>query len=179
MINLLPPIEKEELKKHETLKIVLILGIIFSVFIFYIFLVLFTLKIYISGEAQAQKIILDLEEKKSETQQTQEFQDKIKNFNQKIITVDGFYKKQVSLTSVFEKFSAIFPKGAYLTKFNWKEDIFQVEIFGFVPQRENLFDIKNKLEEDDFFENVNFPPSNWVKSKDINFHAILKIKTVE
>ena len=96
MINLLPPIEKEELKKHETLKIVLILGIIFSVFIFYIFLVLFTLKIYISGEAQAQKIILDLEEKKSETQQTQEFQDKIKNFNQKIITVDGFYKKQVN-----------------------------------------------------------------------------------
>ena len=37
------------------------------------------------------------------------------------------------------------------------------------------YDLKN-LKQKENFENIYFPPSTWIKSKDINFNLILKIK---
>lgn len=176
MINLLPPQQKEELKREEKWKLTSLLGILSLVFLLYLSLILFSIKIYISSELESQKIIYDIEEKKFEASEIQDFQKKIISLNQNLSKLDSFYREQVDLTRILEKISATLPPGVYLTNLNWQKEMSQIGVSGFAPARENLFEIKKNLEKEKDFDNVYFSPSNWVKPKDINFYVTFKIK---
>jgi len=177
MINLLPLQEKKELEKREKLKLTLILGIIFIIFLVYLFLILLSIKIYISSELGTQRIIYDIEEKKFNTSEVQEFQQRIIKANQNLAELDSFYHGQIDLTDILEKISALLPPGVSLKNLTWQKETSQVSLSGFAPLRENLFELRNNLEKD--FEEVYFPPSNWLKPKDIDFRATFKIRSTK
>lgn len=176
MINLLPPQQKEEGIREEKWKLTSILGILSLVFLLYLSLILFSIKIYISSELESQKIIYDIEEKKFKASEIQDFQKKIISLNQNVSKLGSFYQEQIDLTKILEKISATLPPGVYLTNLNWQKEMSQIGVSGFAPARENLFEMKKSLEKEKDFENVYFPPSNWVKPKDINFYVTFKIK---
>ena len=176
MINLLPPQQKEELLREEKWKLTLILGIISLIFFLCLSLILFSVKIYISGKLESQKILLEIEEKKFKTSEIQDFQKKITLLNQNLSKLDSFYQGQLDLTKILEKISTTLPPGIYLNSFSWQKENSQIGLSGFSSLRGNLFELKKNLEKEKDFEEIYFPPSNWVKPKDINFNVTFKVK---
>lgn len=177
MINLLPKQQEKELKKEEQWKLTLILGIIFLVFLLNLFLIILSIKIYISGELEFQKEILRIEEEKFKTPETQEFQKKIATFNQNLSKLDAFYQGQSNLTKVLEKIYTIIPPEVYLTRFSWRKENSQISLSGFAPLREDLFELKKNIEAEGCFKlpKNGFPASNWVKAKEINFNVTFMV----
>ena len=184
MINLLPAQYKEELKQEEGWKLVLILEILVLIFLICLTLILFSVKIFISGQLEAQKILLFQEEKKFEESQIKNMEEKITISNQTLLELNSFYQSQTNLTEILEKISEILPINVYLTTLNFnpltatenEKHAAQISLSGFSPTREILLEFKKNLEKEQTFEEIYFPPSNWVKPTDIDFSVNFKIK---
>lgn len=173
MINLLPPQYKAELKEEENWKLTLILSILFLIFLVCSALILFSIKISISGQAEAQKILLLQEEKKFEESQIQNLEEKITISNQTLLKLNSFYQSQTNSTEILEKISETLPIRTYLTTLNFNPA--QISLSGFSPTREILLEFKKNLEQEELFEEIYFPPSNWVKPTNIDFSVNFKI----
>jgi len=183
MINLLPPQEKTNLQKEENWKLTMILGILVLVFLICLFLILFSIKIFISGEIEVQKIIFSQREEEFKNPQMQNLQKNLNSFNRTLSQLDSFYQSQPNLTGILEKFSKTFPTRIYLTNLSLsprlkdgEERQLTCDISGYSPTREILLEFKKNLEKEEQFEEVYFPPANWVQSKDINFTVSFKVK---
>lgn len=186
MINLLPPQQKEELLEEGKYNLVLILGILFLIFLISLILILFSIKIFISGEVEVQRILLSAEEKRFKESQIQNLEEKINTSNQTLSKLNLFYQNQLNLTEILEKISAALPLEAYLTTFSLnpistpaggetQKYLAQVSLGGFSPTREILLGLKEALEKEELFGEIYFPPSNWVKPTDIDFSVTLRI----
>lgn len=175
MINLLPPEQKKELLQEERHKLVLILGLLIVFFLASLFLILLSIKIYISGGVLSQKILVDSEEEKFKISEIQKLEEEIKSTNQNLEKLTSFYKGQPNLTELLEKISKILPEKTYLTTFTLtssdKEKKIKISLGGYSPTRELLFEFKKRLEAEPDFKEIYFPPSNWIKPKDIDFLA--------
>jgi Tfp pilus assembly protein PilN len=176
MINLLPPQEKEILKQEEKYKLVLILGILFLIFLICLILILFSIRIFISGEVEVQKILLNQEEERFKGTQIQNLEEKITSFNQILSKLNSFYSRQISLTEILEKISKDLPSGAHLTTLSFNSENNQVSLSGFSPSQEILLEFKKNLEKEENFQKIYFPLSNWVKLTDIDFIITFQIK---
>ena len=176
MINLLPLRYKEQLKQEENRKLVLISGIIFLIFLISLILILFSIKLHIQGQLESVKVLADLEEKTMEKSEIQILKGKINLSNQNLSKLKSFYKKQVSSVDILEKIFNTVPAEIYLTAFSWQKNTSQVTISGFSPHREILFVFQQNLEQTEEFTEIIFPPQNWIKSTDIDFHVSFKIK---
>lgn len=161
MINLLPPQQKEELLEEEKYNLVLTLGILFLIFLISLILILFSIKIFISGETEAQKILFSGEEKKFKESQIQNLEEKINISNQTLSRLSLFYQTQLNLTEILEKISGTLPSGTYLTNLNFsllttpaegetQKYLAQISLTGFSPTREILLEFKKALEKKSF-----------------------------
>lgn len=179
MINLLPPKQKEEIVFKEKQKIILVLEILFLVFIISFSLILLSIKFFLSGNLEAEKLILKTKEKEFLLQKNLE--DEIKNYNLILSNLNLFYQNQVKITPVLEKIAGLLPSETYLTNLNLslKDKIVEISISGFSPNREVLFSLKENLEKEKSFKEVYFPPENWIKPTDINFIINFKINEHE
>ena len=186
MINLLPLQQKEELLEEEKYNLVLTLGILFLIFLISLILILFSIKIFISGEVEVQRILLSAEEKRFKESQIQNLEEKINTSNQTLSELNLFYQNQLNLTKTLEKISGTLPLKAYLTTFSLnplstpaegetQKYLAQVSLGGFSPTREILLEFKEALGKEELFGEIYFPPSNWVKPIDIDFSVTLRI----
>lgn len=182
MINLLPPQQKEELKQEENFKLVLILGILILIFLLCLTLILFSIKISIEGQLAVQKAFLSQRER--EISQVEDLEKEIKNLNLTFSKLNSFYHQNPNFVKILEITSEALPVETYLTSFNFNpltqvEDekyLGEVSLNGYSPSREILLEFKKNLEGKDLFQEVYFPPTNWVEPTDINFTASFKIK---
>ena len=173
MINLLPPQYKAELKEEENWKLTVILSILFLIFLVCSALILFSIKISISSQLEVQKVLLLQEEKKFKESQIQNLEEKIAISNQTLLKLNSFYQSQNNLTEILEKISEAIPSSTYLTTLNLNLD--KISLSGYSPTREILLEFKKNLEKEKLFEEIYFPPSNWVKPSDIEFSVNFKI----
>lgn len=171
MINLLPPQQKKELIQEENYKLTLILGFLVLVSLICLALILFSITFYLEGEIKLQKIQTEL--KKEEFSQFQPLQDKLSFFNRNLSKLDTFYKSQINLTPLLERFSEILPPGVYLTSFSYQKETFQISISGFAPTRADLFELRKNLKEKKEFGKVYFPLTVWTVPEGINFTGTL------
>ncbi|MCH8741390.1 PilN domain-containing protein [Patescibacteria group bacterium] len=170
MINLLPSQYKEEFAIEETRRLVIILGFLLFFSFLSLVLVLFSIRIYISGELQGQQTLLTAEKEKFEAKEIRDLENKVRIFNQRIFLLDEFYDKQIGLTAVFNKIITTVPQEIYLTNLSYSEKASQVVLSGFAPSRDTLFQFKRNLEKD--FQDVYFPPNSWIPSTDIEFSGV-------
>ncbi len=176
MINLLPPTEKEILKKEEKRRLAFIWGIFVLFFLVALSLVLFSVNIYIAGQVASYKIIINYEQQKSATTEVQNIEKEISAVNQNFAALGEFYKRQPRITELLQKISEIIPEAIYLNSLSLnpnkdKDDRFQVSLTGHSETREALLGFKKSLESESGFQGIFFPPSNWMKPSDINFSA--------
>lgn len=173
MINLLPPQQKQELLGEERFKLILILEILFLVFLILLSLILLSIKIYISGQSDFQKILANLGEK--ELSQSKALKEKLNSINQDLSKIDSFYERQFNLTEFLERISKIIPEEIYLKSFSYQKDTSQITISGFSPTVEVLVDFKESLEKQEDFKEIHFPSDVWIKLVDIDFDLTFKI----
>jgi len=178
MINLLPSQQKEEFKKEEQFKVILILGIVILVSFVYFSLILYSIDIFLSGEAESQKIFYSQREKELKNTQLETFQVNLTDFNQKVSQLDSFYQNQIVFTEILEKISgAIPPEISFLSlSLSLEEKTVGCSFSGFSPDREILIQFRDTLEKEESFTEIYFPPTCWVKPKDINFTANFNIE---
>ena len=176
MINLLPSQQKEELLQEEKLRIVLIISVIVFVSAVYVFLILFAIKIYVKGELDAQSNISLTQEERLKNPEIQGLQKNIVYANEMILESRLFYSKQPRLAWIFEQLDAVLPQDMHLNRASWQKESGQMNIAGFSPSRDTLFELKNALEDNENFEEVDFPSINWVKPRDIDFQVVFKVK---
>ena len=181
MINLLSSKNKEELLQEENWKVVMILGInILVIFVCFVF-ILYSINIFISGEINSQKIIYEQREKEFKTLPMQTLQQNLITFNEILSRLDSFYQHRFNATKILEEISETIPSEIYLTNLSInpktvKEKEVECILVGFSSAREDLLLFKENLEKKEIFEEVYFPPANWVKPTDINFRVTFKIK---
>ena len=172
-INLLPSTEKENLRTEEKYRQVLTLCCLVLFFLISLFLILLSLKIYLAGEAESQKILVAASEKQFQSSQMQKLETEISSINKNLAKLDSFYKNQAQLTGFLEKITAITPAEIYLTSLTLSNN--EVALSGYCPTREILFEFKKRLEAESAFEKIYFPPSSWVSPQDFNTTFKLKI----
>lgn len=176
MLNLLPPEEKKLLGQEEQLKIVINLGILISAVLTSLILVLFSLKIFISADLESQKIIFEQREKELSNQRVKEIEKDVKNYNSNLSRIQSFYREQISLTEVLREITKTVPVGAYLTNLNFNSLDAKFSLSGKAGSREVLLLLKNNLEKEEIFSDINFPSASWVEPLDINFNLSFKLE---
>ena len=175
-MNLLPPKQKQELLLEEKFRIVLILGIIITAFLISFIFILISIKIFISAEAEIQKINLAQKEQESGNATFQEIENKIITANAVFSQLADFYHKQRDNVVIFKEIFDALPSGVYLTNLSFNSANSQFSIAGFSPSRELLLKLKENLEKENNFSAVYFPPTNWIEPVDINFSLNFKIR---
>jgi len=180
MINLLPPLEKEELLIKKNERLIVVLGSMFLIPTICLVLVLFSLKFYILGEVVSQSTILENIEKKYQTPDFLSSKELVQKYNLTLIKADDFYKKQIYLSDALKSISEIQrPEGLYLTNINIKRikdnGKFNVAISGMSDTRDNLLIFKDNLENNKKIENIYFSPDYLTRPFDINFNLTFEI----
>lgn len=176
MINLLPQSEKKILQIEEKEKIVLILETLSFIFLLCLILILASIQIYIWGQVEAEKIILEQEKREFEVSEVKDLPEKIKLANKTFSDLNSFYQSQIKSTEILEELSKTLPQGVYLTNLSYQKRTSQVIVSGFSKNREILFEFKKNLEQEESFQDIYFPPSTWIEAININFNMSLKIK---
>ena len=193
MINLLPPKEKEKLLFEKNKKLTIVLGNIIIISLVCLILILFSLNLYILGDVNYQRIILDNTKKKYQTQDFLLFQNLIKKYNASLVQVDNFYKEEIYFSDILKTISEIErPKGVYLTSLTINKvkeknlgvsatskslasGKIKVTIFGISDTRDNLLAFKENIENNKEITNIYFPPNSWIKPSNINFNLTFEI----
>jgi hypothetical protein len=173
MINLLPPEQIKELKEEENFKILLNLFLLTLFFLFSFFLILLSIKFYLSGVLDSQKILLEKEEKILDLEKENE----IKKYNEILSKIEKFYQKKVLLFPKAENFFEKIPQSIYLRELEAKIDKKgEISFFvsGFSKNRESLLNLIKILKEN--YQEVSFPPEILLKESEIDFSITFKIK---
>ncbi|KKT17465.1 MAG: hypothetical protein A2654_01380 [Candidatus Nealsonbacteria bacterium RIFCSPHIGHO2_01_FULL_43_31] len=180
MINLLPPTEKDNLRREEKRRLAFIWGVFVLFFLIAGSVVLFSLNIYLAGEVAGLKILVDYEQQKSLTLEAKNVEKEISAINQNLAELDAFYQRQPRVAALFQRISEIVPEEIYLNSLSLdfskgKNDRFQVSLTGRSVTREALLNFKKILESESGFQGIYFPSSSWVKPSDINFSVSFEL----
>ena len=177
MINLLPPGEKEKETSSKKRKVLIIFWFYGFFFLCVFSTVLFFLNNRVKNEVEISKIMLQSAEKGFEGEGIKDIQQRIKDANNILSKVNGFYGKKMYFSDVIDKISKVMPSGIYLNNLSMVSDEFsKFSLSGFVAERDTLFELKKNLESDSYFQNIDFPTSNWIKPENINFFISFDIK---
>lgn len=181
MVNLLPPEQKRELLKEERYRLVILLSVLILLFLVSLSLVLLSVKIYVSGKAQEQEILLESERNEFQSSEGQTIEKDINSVNSILSQLDYFYQNQRRRVDLLEKISDNLAEEAYLDNLNLnyspQDEETKVSLRGYFPSRELLFEFKKILEEDPSFYEIDFSPSNWINPA--NFYVSFKVHPVK
>ncbi len=95
MINLLPPKEKKELFLKKVKRMIIIWGTVILVTLLCLILILFSIRIYIFGKAESQKIILEQTKKEYDVSDIKNLQEVVKKYNEDLLKLKNFYGKSI------------------------------------------------------------------------------------
>jgi Tfp pilus assembly protein PilN len=176
MINLLPPLEKQNLLGEERWRASLILGFVFLVFFISIILILIFINFSISSQATAINAALDSKKQEFDKVFTKEFKDKISKSNNDLTELDSFYKQKTSFTGFLAKISSLLPPEIYLKEISVNptaktENSYQVLLSGRAPSIEDVIKFNDSLKKDATISNITFPSDTWLKKKDFDFNV--------
>ncbi len=128
-----------------------ILGMVFLFFLLSLFLILFSVKIYVSGQAESQEISLKVERDHFSDIGMKQLEDEIRLVNQEMLQLRNFYKEQFLFSDFLENLAEALPAESYFTRANFRylsqEEGIRVNLSGFTPNREALRQFRNSLED--------------------------------
>lgn len=175
-------------------RIAIILWALFLFFLACLILILFSIKIYLYNQIEAQKSSLAETEREFLESKSQEFQEKIDSANSIFKELSFFYQQKVYFSEILQKISVTLPQDCYLINLSMiffieekkvegqegeiqkiKEKSIKISLSGFAPLREDLLKLKKNLENEEQFKKVYFPAANWVEAENINFNITFQI----
>jgi Tfp pilus assembly protein PilN len=167
MINLLPPKEREKVIWEKKLRLVFILGFLAIFCLLTLWLALSAIKIHINSQKEAQIILTEIEKNKSS--QLQELRRRIQKINQTLTKINKFYDDQILTSELLERVSNLLPRDVYLETFVFDKSKGEVRFSGTVRTLESLNRLREKLQKEDGFEDIDFSIATYVPSENIDF----------
>lgn len=168
MINLIPPAFKSHVKAQERLRLVLILGTCLMIFSLSLSLLLVAVRAYLWKEIGAHEF-LAASLKDQSAARAKDLKG-IEDLNSQLSALSRLYARRLSPSRILEIISSHLGPGMYLSSFGvTSTKPTKVTLTGYAQFRETLLTFREALQKDSAFTNVYFPPSNWVKQKDITF----------
>jgi len=179
MINLLPPEEKERLFLENKKKLVIILGITTLIPLVCLVLILSSIRFYMLGEVNTQKVILEEAVKKYQTPDFLTFKEIIEKSNSVVTQVEYFYKKEASVSNALKMILEIQrPPNLYLTNLSLTRDENQkmnIMAIGVSQSRDDLLAFQKNIEVNKEIKNPYFSPESWVNAENVAFKLTFEI----
>ncbi len=184
-INLLPPIQKEEIKSEILRKKINLILFFLGINVCFLMAIIFALRVYIASKnVEIDAKIVQLEAQIKEPQ-FEALKKQINTANQNLNKISSIRAEQVSSVDVLEKISLLLPSKAYLQSFSFLNSFQDIEdketkeltryffakvrVGGVALNRETVFLLKQALDQEKLFGNVYFDPSSWVKANNAEF----------
>ncbi len=191
MINLLPEKEKNELKKQENWEKFFIVLLFFALSLLFLSFLLWGLNYFVRSKADSFHGELTRMESGINNSEFRDFQEETVKINQDLAKINSYFKGQIFIAPIFERLRDLVPNTIYFTNFSLQKKlkeieekgkkkiipVFNVYISGWAENRNDLYLLKEKLEKEPVFENVNFLPDAWVSPKNINFSFTLNYES--
>jgi len=178
MINLLPAGAEKEIAEEKKKTLILIFQIAFCLFLVSFGLTLFLFQIYLESEIGYQNVLLSEKGERLNEIGVAGFEKEIIDLNNRLGRISQFYSDQVDFSQILDRINQDLPPATYLTNFYFNRDKkpVKVSLFGFSPTREELMAFRQKLEGEKSWQNVNFPPDNWISPADIKFSVSFEVQ---
>lgn len=171
MMNLLPLAEKQKLLDEKKLKQVMILSLVFFFFLICLTLILFSIQINLRSQLAFKQAILAQKEREFESSEAKGLEEEIIFFNRIFVDISSFNQEKFLVSDILAELSKTIPNGISLANFSFQKQGKEISLSGNALTREDLLALKKNLEENENFQEVYFPASNWINPVDINFLA--------
>ncbi len=174
MINLLPPQYKQKIKEAKKIRIAFNFGllVIICLIIFWLSLVLINSRIDDMKEVQ----ILLVDTEKTKIKQLDEIKGKINTINGMISEMNAFYNSQMAVSDILIQLSNVLNREAELNNFSFNKGDGKVVMSGTVKTLKGLNDLKDILNSQNNFRNINLVIPSYIPKEDISFKADFFIK---
>lgn len=152
----------------------MILGISCTASFIALSLMLFALQSYFKEEIRSQELLIISFKQESGIQDS--VLNELTKQNATISNLDKFYKEQILPSDALERISKHVPEDIFLTAvlFSPKETgKANLVLRGHASTRESLLRLRESLSQDELFEDIQFPLSNFATPKEINFSTSL------
>lgn len=174
-MNLLPPYQKEEVQRNIRARALFVaLGII-SFWAVMFLVLLYNSLLYLDLQMPAITERLEAEENTQKTNVVHGIEEEIDLLNDTLAKIDAIReKKTFNFPYILRVAGSIVPEGAVLKDIVFSEG--SIAIAGHADLRSQVLKIKENLEKEEIFQDVNSPLSNVVKEGDITFSFKFSIK---
>lgn len=174
MINLLPPQYKDKIREAKKIRIAFNFGIfvIICLMILWLSFVFINSRIDNMKEVQAFLVVAE----KTKIKQLEEIKAKIGTINGMISEINKFYNNQVALSDILIQLSNVLNREAELDNFSFNKTSGQVVISGTVQTLKGLNELKDILNSQSNFRDVNLIIPSYVPKEDITFKVDFFIK---
>lgn len=170
-LNLIPPFEKERLRRKKQLRMLVRWEFALSAL-----LVIFILTLVSVNYIFSLNISLLLAERGqgAEYKKIEELQNNIKEINADVLEVEKIQKGQLYWTRLGELLNRSIPDGIMLKSVATKN--YGISLSGKSDTRGELVKLKEALEKEECVSELNFPLSNLISKEDVDFQIDFKIK---
>lgn len=164
---------------EERFRLVVILASVCAVFLICLGLMLLGLRTYLWGKIKNQEFLVASLKERSFTR-AHDLKE-IETVNARLTQVWALYDRRLSQAPIMRALASHMKEGMYLNSLTIvpSGELVQeggkpvkrakISVTGFAPLREDLFLFRQDMQKDPVFQNVYFPPSNWVKPSGIHF----------
>ena len=172
-LDLLPDYRKMEIKRKKTFRAILGEEILFLAPI--VLLILILLNIYYVIVLQKNSSINEnsLQQAQNKYQQLGTYQEKFKQVNDLDQVLSKIQSEHLHWINLFQNLSKAMPDNIQISNLSTKN--YTVFLVGKAKTRDDLLNLKNKLEESSCFQNINVPLSNLVVKDNVDFQIDLVI----
>lgn len=182
-INLLPPVQKEEIKwywvSHHVFFYITVFLTIIGIFI----TLLFTIQIFLQTELNSLDQKIQSRQKSARSQELKALENQIKALNENVLRLDKIQNEHVYYSYFLENYSQLIPKDIQIfdldiqkNKESSQEDLYKINMNGKAKTREILLSFKENLEKSENFKDLYLPLSNLTKRYDVDFSLSVFLK---
>jgi hypothetical protein len=173
-MNLLPPYQKKAIEAEIITKFsVVVLGIVGFLALFFLVL-LYNSFLYINLQTPSLERRLEMEKATQKANTLESVEGEIARLNDVLLRIAKIRSRgSLNFPYILRLIGNIVPAGAELRSIVFQKE--NISISGHADERAQVLTIKEKLEKEEIFTNVNSPLSNIVKERDINFNFTFTI----
>lgn len=172
-LDLLPQQRKQEIKRKKLFNKILREEFLFLLPLVVLIFILLGIYHILTLQKDSKVVTYSAQQSQEKYQQLKKYEDKFKQVNILSETVEKIAAKHLYWQEFLKKLSGATPEGIYISDLSTKD--FTVFLVGKAKTRENLLELKNRLESTSCFSNVNVPLSNLVVKENVDFQVDITI----
>ena len=175
-LNLLPPEEREELRLESLNQVFIYYFVRILTLIIVFEILLLSILSYLAIQARALDRVIEQTQKSQGFVRVEELEKEIISANKMMQQFYSLRQNSISFSSLLEDLAEISSSEIQFISLNYDGRTQRLALDGYTLSRESFLSLREAIESDSRFEEVESPISNLVRSTDNNFRISFKIK---